>query len=235
MVKPIRSSSYSVQCELCSVGPSLCIPFLLNGDPQTILERKRSFAKNEILAHEKAPFEKFYIVHAGAVKTYITTKDGTEQINGFYVPGDIVGLDCISTHKYNNTIKALTNTLACELKYDELMDLIGRNERVRDMILNLMSSDIHNCQNLILHQSQKKAEEKLAMFIYTLYTRYALRGHTSLNIKLSMNRADIANYLGLTIETISRLLTRLQELKILEVKGRYLHIQNLPMLINLAN
>lgn len=227
--KPLRSQSYSVPCELCSIG-DMCIPMLLDNTLCTVLERKRSYLKNEILIAKGAPLKKFYIIHSGALKTYVTV-DGVDQINGFYLPGDIIGLDGISTKKCNNTVQALTHTLVCELLYEELMELVLKNIKVRDMILNLMSIDIYNYQELLLCYSQKNAEEKLATFIHSLYTRYSRRGHVSNNIKLSMSRSDIASYLGLTIETISRILARMQDANILSVRGKYLYIKNLPALI----
>ncbi|WVD68690.1 fumarate/nitrate reduction transcriptional regulator Fnr [Orbus wheelerorum] len=230
--KPLRSKSYSVPCELCSIG-SMCIPMLLNNTLHTVLNRKHEFTKDQVVIHEGTPFQKLFIIHSGALKTYVTV-NGVEQINGFYLPGDIVGLDSISNNKYNNSIKALTNTLTCELEYDEVKKLISQNAQVRDMILDLMSKDILNYQKLVLSYSQKNAEEKLASFIYSLYSRYAQRGHTSLNIKLSMSRSDIANYLGITIETVSRILTRMQETEILSVKGKYISIKNISALARLA-
>ncbi|OCG63249.1 hypothetical protein A9G48_06015 [Gilliamella sp. wkB18] len=232
--KNLRSKSYSVPCELCSIG-SLCLPMLLNNTLETILERKKSYSKNELLVTKNTEFTKLYIIHSGAVKTYVTTPDNKEQINGFYLPGDIVGLDSISTKLYNNNIKALTNTLVCELKYNELMALVESKECVRNMVFRLLSTDIYNYQKLVLFYSQKKAEERLAYFIYSLYKRYQNRGHSSSNIKLSMSRSDIANYLGLTIETVSRIFSKLQEQDILEVKGRYVFIKNLNALISLGN
>lgn len=232
--KPLRSNSYSVPCELCSIG-SLCIPMLLNSTLGTVLDRKKSYLKDQILVTQNTKFIKFYIIHSGALKTYITTQDKNEQINGFYLPGDIVGLDSISTQIYNNNIKALTDTLVCELKYDELMSLIEINKKVRDTIFSLLSNDIYNYQKLVLCYSQKKADERLAVFIYSLYQRYEQRGHTSLNIKLAMSRSDIANYLGLTIETVSRCLTKFQEKNILSVKGKYIFIKDLNALIDLGN
>ncbi|MCX8587192.1 MULTISPECIES: helix-turn-helix domain-containing protein [unclassified Gilliamella] len=232
--KNIRSKSYSVPCELCSIG-SLCLPMLLNNTLNNVLERKKTYAKDELIVSKSTDFNRFFIIHSGAVKTYVTTSDNKEQINGFYLPGDIVGLDSISTKIYNNNIKALTNTLACELRYEELMSLVESNACVRSMIFRLLSNDIYNYQKLILCYSQKKADERLAYFIYSLYRRYENRGHTSLNIKLSMSRSDIANYLGLTIETVSRILSKLQEQDILHVKGRYIFIKNLNALISLGN
>ncbi|OCG26582.1 hypothetical protein A9G11_13920 [Gilliamella sp. wkB108] len=232
--KPLRSNSYSVPCELCSIG-SLCIPLLLNDKLGTVLDRKKSYLKDEILVSKNTEFTRFYIIHSGAVKTYITTADNNEQINGFYLPGDIVGLDCISTKKYNNNIKALTDTSVCELKYEELMSLIEINKNVRDLVFKLLSNDIYNYQKLVLCYSQYKADERLAIFIHSLYLRYEQRGHSSLNIKLAMSRADIANYLGLTIETVSRSLSKFQEKNILSARGKYIVIKNLNALIDLGN
>ncbi|WP_176701739.1 helix-turn-helix domain-containing protein [Gilliamella sp. wkB112] len=208
---------------------------LLNNTLGTVLDRKKSYLKDQILVTQNTKFTKFYIIHSGALKTYITTQDDNEQINGFYLPGDIVGLDSISTQIYNNNIKALTDTLVCELKYEELMSLIEINKKVRDTIFSLLSNDIYNYQKLVLCYSQKKADERLAVFIYSLYQRYEKRGHSSLNIKLAMSRSDIANYLGLTIETVSRSLTKFQEKNILSVKGKYIFIKDLNALIDLGN
>lgn len=232
--KTLRSNSYSVPCELCSIG-GLCIPMLLNNSLSNVLERQKSYLKDEIVVKSKTPFKKFYIVHSGALKTFVTTPEKTEQINGFYLPGDIVGLDSISTKVYNSNIQTLGNTLLCELYYDELMSLIDSNKDVRDLIFKLLSTDIYNYQKLILCYSQKKSEERLATFIYSLYLRYQQRGHTSLNIKLAMSRADIANYLGLTIETVSRNLTKLQEQNILTAKGKFIYINKLEALIEICN
>lgn len=231
--KTIRSKSYSVSCELCRIGPSICIPKLLNNALDTVVNCKHAFSKDEIIVNEGTALDRFYIINAGALKTYITV-EGEEQINGFYLPGDIIGLDSIHSLKYNCSVKALTNSLICELKYEELMTLVSQNTHVRDTLFKLMSEDIHDFKKLILCFSQKNAEERVGMFIYSLYSKYARRGHVSLNIKLSMSRNDIANYLGLTIETISRILTRMQDLNILTARGKYITIKNLPALIKFA-
>ncbi|WP_176700259.1 MULTISPECIES: helix-turn-helix domain-containing protein [unclassified Gilliamella] len=194
-----------------------------------------SYTKDEILVKANTPFTKLYIIHSGALKTFVTTPDNQQQINGFYLPGDIVGLDSLSTKVYNNNIQSLCNTLVCELYYDELMSLVDTQKNIRDMVFNLLSSDIYNYQKLVLCYSQKKADERLATFIYSLYQRYEKRGHSSLNIKLMMSRADIANYLGLTIETVSRNLSKLQEQNIISAKGKYIFIKNLNALIDLGN
>jgi CRP/FNR family transcriptional regulator, anaerobic regulatory protein len=232
--KTLRSNSYSVPCELCSIS-RLCIPMLLNNTLSNVLKRKKSYLKNDIIVKAKTPLKKFLIVHSGALKTFVTTSKNNEQINGFYLPGDIVGLDAISTKVYNNNIQALSNTSVCELNYDELMTLADTNKDVRDLIFKLLSADIYNYQKLVLSYSQKKSDERLAYFIHSLYLRYQQKGHSSLNIKLAMSRAEIANYLGLTVETVSRNLSKLQEQNILSVKGKYIYINDLDALIDLEN
>lgn len=208
---------------------------MLENTLHTVVDRKQSFVKDEFLVKAGHDFKKLYVIHSGALKTSITTHEGKEQINGFYLPGDIVGFDGIASQKYSNNISALTNTLVCELDYDELMVLVSKNPPLLKMVLNLLSLDIINYQKLMICYSQKKADERLAAFIYSLYFRYAQRGHSSLNIKLSMSRHDIANFLGLTIETVSRIFTRLQELDILSVKGKYIHIKDINKLTKIAN
>ncbi|WP_392565315.1 cyclic nucleotide-binding domain-containing protein [Utexia brackfieldae] len=229
----IYTPSYSVPCELCSIG-SICLSIFKDDYSCAILNRKRLFEKNDIIAQAGEPLNNLLVIHSGCLKSYAVTSSGAEQITGFYLPGDILGFEAISSKKHYNSIQALTKTSVCEVRHEEFMSLMANCGQVRDVMVNLMSQEILNQQKLILMLSQKNAEERLASFIYLLYTRYALRGHVSLNIKLSVCRSDIANYLGLTIETISRIFTRLQQLNILAVKGKHILIKNLPELIKFS-
>lgn len=228
--KPLRSSCYSVSCELCSIG-ALCIPLMQDNSLETVLNKKRKVNKDEIIVKSGDLFNNLYVIHSGCIKTYSLSKDGDQQITGFYLPGDILGFDAVHAKKHNNYAQALSNSQICELKYNDLMNLVSRSEKTRNLVIDLMSMNILDQQTHTLMLSQKNAEERLACFVYSLYYRYSQRGHTSLNIKLSMSRTEIANYLGLTIETISRVFTRLQQLDILTVKGKHILIKNLNALI----
>ncbi|QIQ22091.1 fumarate/nitrate reduction transcriptional regulator Fnr [Zophobihabitans entericus] len=231
--KRLRSNSYSVPCELCSIG-SLCIPMIQDCTLGNLLNQKKALAKNEIAVKAGDPFNKLYVIHSGCLKSYVITNNGTQQITGFYLPGDILGYEAICENKYHNYIEALTHTLVCEVKYDRLIAFGNESASIREHNIRLMSNEILNQQRLIMIFAQKNAEERLATFVYSMYRRYAQRGHTSLNIKLAMSRADIANHLGLTIETVSRIFTRLQQAEILMVKGKYILIKNLSELIKAA-
>jgi CRP/FNR family transcriptional regulator, anaerobic regulatory protein len=225
--------NYSVPCEQCSIGP-LCMPSAQYQHSCKFSKYKITIAKNQLLVKAGQPFSKLYAVHSGCLKSYSVTKEGKEQILGFYLPGDIVGFEAMTYHKYINSVKALSNTTICEFNYHDFIAFIESNNEARSITLRLMSTEILNYQKLLLMLSQKNAEKRLASFIYSIYYRYALRGFTSTNIKLAMSRHDIANHLGLTIETISRILKRLQQLDILHVKGKHIFIKNLAELIKFS-
>lgn len=225
--------SYTVPCKHCSIGP-ICIPLSQANNFSFMINDKKKMAKNQLLVKAGQPFSKLYAIHSGCLKSYNVTKEGEEQILGFYLPGDIVGFEAMTYHKYINSVKTLNNATICELNYYDFSTLIQTNNEARNLTFRLMSSEILNYQQLLLMLSQKNAEKRLASFIYSIYYRYALRGFISTNIKLAMSRHDIANHLGLTIETISRILKRLQQLDILHVKGKHIFIKNLGELIKFS-
>lgn len=231
--KQLRSTSYSISCELCSIQP-MCIPLMKEKTHCHVVNQKMCIKKNDLVITPDKPFNTLFVIHSGCLKSYTITRDKEQQITNFYLPGDIAGFEGINTHSYSNFVQALTDTQVCELKYNEFIDLIDKNSQVFKLVFNLMSAEILHQQQFILLLSQKNAEQRLGTFIYTLYKRYARRGHISFNIKLSMSRHDIAGYLGLSIETISRIFSKLQRSDILQVKGKHILIKNLQELIKFS-
>jgi len=130
--------------------------------------------------------------------------------------------------------QALETAMVCEIPFDILDDLAGKMPKLRQQIMRLMSSEIKNDQEMILLLSKMNAEERLAAFIYNLSKRYSARGFSAREFRLTMTRGDIGNYLGLTVETISRLLGRFQKIGMLSVQGKYITINNMPELAELA-
>lgn len=124
--------------------------------------------------------------------------------------------------------------MVCEIPYEVLDDLSGKMPSLRQQIMRLMSGEIKGDQDMILLLSKKNAEERLAAFIYNLSRRFAQRGFSPREFRLTMTRGDIGNYLGLTVETISRLLGRFQKSEVLSVKGKYITIQDINTLADLA-
>lgn len=145
-----------------------------------------------------------------------------------------MGFDAIGGLKHPSFAQALETSMVCEIPFETLDDLSGKMPNLRQQIMRLMSGEIKGDQDMILLLSKKNAEERLAAFVYNLSHRFAERGFSPREFRLTMTRGDIGNYLGLTVETISRLLGRFQKSEILSVKGKYITIENADALSQLA-
>ncbi|OIT25903.1 fumarate/nitrate reduction transcriptional regulator Fnr, partial [Glaesserella parasuis] len=175
-----------------------------------------------------------YAIRSGTIKSYTISENGEEQITAFHLPGDLVGFDAIMDMKHIGFAQALETSMICEIPFDILDDLAGKMPKIRHQIMRLMSHEIKSDQEMILLLSKMSAEEKLAAFIYNLSQRYAARGFSAREFRLTMTRGDIGNYLGLTIETISRLLGRFQKNGIITVQGKYITINHMDELSEMA-
>jgi CRP/FNR family transcriptional regulator len=145
-----------------------------------------------------------------------------------------VGFDAINGGQHPSFSQALETAMVCEIPFETLDDLSGKMPSLRQQMMRLMSGEIKGDQEMILLLSKKNAEERLAAFIYGLSRRFAERGFSPREFRLTMTRGDIGNYLGLTVETISRLLGRFQKSGMLAVKGKYINIEDQDVLSQLA-
>lgn len=217
----------AIHCHNCSIS-QLCIPFTLNEQEldqlDDIIERKKPIHKGDELYKAGEPLKALYAVRSGTIKSYTITEQGEEQITGFHLAGDLVGFDAINTDEHQSFAEALETSMVCEIPYETLDMLSGKMPKLRQQMMRLMSNEIVSDQNMLLLLSKKSAEERLAFFIYNLAQRFGERGFSSKEFRLSMTRGDIGNFLGLTVETISRLLGRFQNAEIIEVKGKYITV-----------
>ena len=235
--KRIQGGSCAIHCQDCSIS-QLCIPFTLNDSEldqlDNIIERKKPIQKGENLFKAGDELKSLYAIRSGTIKSYTITEQGDEQITGFHLAGDLVGFDAIHRQQHPSFAQALETSMVCEIPFEILDDLSGRMPKLRQQILRLMSNEIMGDQEMILLLSKKNAEERLAAFLYNLSTRFAERGFSAREFRLSMTRGDIGNYLGLTVETISRLLGRFQKSGMIEVKGKYITITDMKQLTDMA-
>lgn len=227
----------SIHCQNCSIN-QLCIPFTLSDHEllqlDNIIERKRPVQKSEVLFKSGDSLQSLYAIRAGTIKSYTLSANGEEQITAFHLPGDLVGFDAIMDMKHIGYAQALETSMICEIPFDILDDLAGKMPKIRHQIMRLMSSEIKSDQEMILMLSRMNAEEKLSAFLLNLSQRYAARGFSAREFRLTMTRGDIGNYLGLTIETISRLLGRFQKNGLISVQGKYITILKMEELIEMA-
>ncbi len=225
----------TVCCQSCSIS-ELCLPFSLNHSEldklDNIIERKKPVHKNEILFKQGDMLGSIYAVRTGTLKSYKITENGEEQITAFHLPGDLVGFSGIFGEQHNHTTSALETAMVCEVPFNDLNFLLGEVPRVRYQVLRLMSKEIKNEQDLVL-LSRLNAEEKISAFLLNLSKRFERHGFDPFNFRLSMSRSDIANYLGITIETVSRLLRKFHNDEILEVNNKQIIIKDIEKLKNI--
>ncbi|MGQ0286241.1 FNR family transcription factor [Pasteurellaceae bacterium 22721_9_1] len=233
----IQSGGCAIHCQDCCIS-QLCIPFTLNKHEldqlDNIIERKKPIQKSQVMFKAGDELTSLYAIRSGTIKTYTISETGEEQITAFHLPGDLVGFDAITNMRHPSFAQALETAMVCEIPFDILDDLSGKMPKLRQQIMRLMSSEIKSDQEMILLLSKMNAEERLAAFIYNLSNRYSNRGFSAREFRLTMTRGDIGNYLGLTVETISRLLGRFQKMGILSVQGKYITINDLPQLTEIA-
>lgn len=209
-------------CKNCSLHP-LCLPLALSSDDMdaldSIIKRGRPVQKGEHLFYQGDEFKSVFAVRTGTVKTYTLTNDGEEQITGFHLASELVGLESYDSITYPSSAKALETTNVCEIPVDRLDDLAGRMPELRRQLMRLMSKELREEQQMMLLLSKKSAEERIASFLINLAARFKRRGFSGTSFRLTMSRADIANYLGLAVETVSRVFTRFQKQGMLESTG----------------
>lgn len=198
-------------CRNCRLG-ALCLPIALaTADIErldNIVERKHPLQRGDHLYREGDTFRSVYAVRSGAIKTYHITDDGQEQVTGFFFPGEMVGLDGIGSGLFGSSAKALETTSICEIPFESLGELSMQVPSLQKHFFQLMSQEITEDQKLITLLSKSSAEQRIASLLLSISARNARRNLSDTRFRLPMSRTDIANYLGLTIETVSRLFTR---------------------------
>lgn len=186
--------------------------------------------KDKHLYRQGDPLSYLYIVRSGAVKTVRTFNNGTEQVTGFFLRGQIFGFDAIAQNRYTTTAVALETTSVCKIPYNMLDDLFGVQPELRQHFMTMMAEEIIREQQRIALLGQCLSEERLAYFLVNLSEHFASQGLSSTSFTLPMTRSDIANFLGLTVETVCRLLKRFQKDNWIKVSNRDIQLLDLPML-----
>ncbi len=231
------SSPSSINCQHCGFS-QLCLPFTLNDSEldklEQIIQRKRPSHKGDYLFEAGKPLHALYAVRTGSFKTYTLTEQGEEQITGFHLPGDVIGFDAIGDQQHPSYAQALETAMVCEIPFNNLDHLLDQVPKLRQQLMRLMSQDIHGDQQMMLLLNRKTAEEKLAAFITNLAQRFGSRGFSRKEFRLTMTRGEIGNYLGLTVETISRLLGRFHKDELIHVDGKLITITNFEELSRVA-
>lgn len=230
-------ASHQIICTACSLG-KFCLSQGLSSQDidklESIIKRSRPLQRNEHLFNRDTPFQSIYVVKTGCIKTYLTSADGSEQILGFHLPGEFIGLDAIQHQAFTCSAKVLETSVVCELPFCQLSELSLVIPGLQQQIFRLLSREIAEDARILTLLNKKSAEERLAFFLVGLSCRFQRRGFSPFSFNLSMSRNEIANYLGLAIETISRLLTRFQDEGLLRANRKQIELLRLDQLQQMA-
>lgn len=233
----IKNNS-KVKCKSCSLS-HLCIPNGLSvselKELDTLDANKSRLDKEETLYRAGESHHKIFAVSSGSLKTTIVNPVGNEQISAFYLPGELIGLDSLGGTPSNSTAIALETSMVCEISEQQFESMCSNNQAIKTNFLRLISKEISTEQHHLLSLGQLNSDEKLASFLISLSSRFADRGFSSTEFNLSMSRHDIANYLGITVETVSRLFKKFQTSGLIEVKHRNIKLVNRDQLCEMAH
>ncbi|WP_163933015.1 helix-turn-helix domain-containing protein [Paraferrimonas sp. SM1919] len=220
----------TLTCNHCQFN-TLCLPGHLGHNDvelfQRHLQRTPVFHKGDNLYKTGELFSGIYVVVSGTVKAFKLDASGQKQIIDFYHAGEVIGLDSISSDTYKTTAVALDTCVLCKLPFAHFDELSINIPEVARLLLNLMSSQLNNTSIVHLNLNQKTAQQKLAYFLIELDSRLKNRVTSANSFILAMTRTDIGNYLGLTIETVSRFINKLQKDNLIKITGKQVEIIDL--------
>ena len=237
MVMSEVKSTFKVSCNNCGLQ-KICFPTgLMKNEVDRldhIVERKAPLKKGQHLFEAGDRFTSLYAVRAGVVKLYTFTDTGEEIVHGFYLPGDVLGIDAVATKVHQMNAIALDTTSVCYLPYDELTTLSSEIPFLNQQVVTVMSKEVTDGRMHSELLIKRNADQRVAQFVWNMAERFKHRGYASDEFRLSILHRDVAIYLGLTPETVSRILARLNTEEIVTWKKKEVIIHDFPKLMELA-
>jgi CRP/FNR family transcriptional regulator len=225
-------------CTYCSVR-QLCLPGGIGADElhqlDRIVQHRRQIARGERLFRLGDPLTAVFIAREGAFKSVSISEDGEEQVLGFHLPGELIGLDALGSGEHRCEGVALTAANVCEVPYDQLAKIAAQIPSLQQQLLRVIGQSVGRDHDHLGILVRRQANERIALFLHSLGERYRNIGHSDRQFQLPMSREDIARFLGLALETVSRTFTRLQDDGIIAVTGRRIEILQPAELLRLAH
>lgn len=225
-------------CTYCSVR-ELCLPGGIGAEDlqrlDQIVQRRRPVARGERLFRLGDPLTAVFVTRDGAFKSVSISEDGEEQVLGFHLPGELIGLDALGSGEHRCESVALIAANVCEVPYDQLSHIAAQVPSLQQQLYRLIGQSADRDQDHMTMLVRRQANERIALFLHSLGERYLIAGHSDRRYILPMSREDIARFLGLALETVSRGLTRLQDEGVIAVTGRHVDIVNAAELSRLAH
>lgn len=216
-----------IGCSNCNLR-EVCMPLGLTlKDMETVEElvsARRRIRRGEALYRAGDYFNNLYVVRLGFLKSTVMSSDGREQVTNFFMAGEMIGLDGISSNVYSCDVVALEDTEVCVLPFDRVEQATTTIQTMGKHFQKLLSREIVRQHGVMLLLGSMHAEERLAAFLLSLSQRFENRGYSRSEFVLRMTRAEIGSYLGLKLETVSRVLSRFSHDGLIEVNQKHVRI-----------
>ena len=225
-------------CGECSLQ-RLCLPAGIDGDDmgrlEAVVQRRRPLKPGEALFRAGDALGSVYVTSEGAFKTVVVNEAGEEHVLGFHLPGELFGLDAVGTGHHRCEAIAMVETRVCELPFSSLSSVAAQLPSLQHQLLKVMGQSADRDHDHVNVLSRRQASERIALFLHGLGGRYRRIGRPADDFQLPMSRDEIARYLGLALETVSRGFSRLHDDGVIDVHGRRVRILDEAALHAAAN
>ena len=234
----MKPHAIKVACSNCNLR-ELCMPMQLNQEElkriDEVVATRRPVKRGATLFRSGEKFTSLYAIRTGFFKTTVATDDGREQVTGFQMAGEIIGLDGIVNDKHTCDAVALEDAEVCIMPFDRLEELSREVNALQNHVHKIMSREIVREHGVMLLLGSMRADERVAAFLLNLVKRLHARGFSRSELVLRMTREEIGSYLGLKLETVSRTFSKFGDDGIVEVKQRHLRILDADALQRIVN
>ena len=238
MNQPTMTETIKAACSNCNLR-ELCMPIGFNAEDMQKLDEvvatRRRVKQGDLLFRDGEPFKSLFAIRTGFFKTCVSTSDGREQVTGFQMAGEIIGLDGIVSDHHSCNAVALEDADVCVMPFANVEELSREFPVLQRHVHKIMSREIVRENSMMLLIGNMRSEERLAAFLLNLVQRLHARGFSQSEITLRMSREEIGSYLGMKLETVSRAFSKFSDEGIIEVKQRYVKILDADALKKIFN
>ena len=227
-----------IACSNCNLR-DLCMPTGLNADElirvDELVAVRRPVKRGTTLFHSGEKFSSLYAIRTGFFKTYVITEDGRDQVTGFQMAGEIIGLDGIVNDQHTCNAIALEDAEVCVIPFDRIEEISREVGALQHHVYKIMSREIVREHGVMLLLGSMRAEERLAAFLLNLVQRLEARGFSRSELVLRMTREEIGSYLGMKLETVSRTFSKFADEGLIKVSQRNISILDSDALKHIVN
>ena len=227
-----------VKCSTCGVKNQCRLQGLSRGELNALdglAFARRHVERDEMLYYASVAQANIYVVSTGTFKSVVEDCEGAAQITGFYLPGDIMGLDGLGNDLSNSSAIATEFSTVCEIPKADFDKLCSSNDDIRHSLMCALRSEIVQHQEHVMTLGQMSADARVAKFLVDMSKHFEARGYSAAEFNVNIPRHDIANYLALAPETLSRIFKKLQAMKYVQVKRGHIEILNMAELENISH